>query len=469
MSDTIVQIPNTKLIDAIPASFLNGSYGSAQAIVTAWNGAVVDTVNKKLLVPFCGGHNDWTANFVFALSCAPFGTWQRLVESSTPAPSSTSVDYPAGSGKPMARHTYNGLAYLPDLQKIIIYSGAVSLNGSAYSDTWFLDPVTGTTTRKADGILGAYGMPLAVAPDGMVYVNINGSSPQNGLYKYNPTTNQWSQLTAWEDRRSNYMTAAFDPIRNDYWMIGGGEAVRYRIGQTITRSVITCTGATSIVSAYSPGFEWDPDLEKFVGWSGGLTLYVLDPVSFVITTRTMTGTNPGSAVTNGTFGRFRRFAPGKYVLLQGISTDVYEITLEGVGAPDVTPPLVSISNPANNAEVNGVISVTANASDDRGVVGVQFKLDGSNLGAEDTSSPYSVSWDTSGSPTGSHVLTAVARDAAGNTTTSDPITVNVKRSVNVSVSRPSDVGGTTTVQQVSGTSNVDVVVQHTADVIINIL
>jgi len=28
------------------------------------------------------------------------------------------------------------------------------------------------------------------------------------------------------------------------------------------------------------------------------------------------------------------------------------------------------------------------------VRGVQFKLDGANLGAEDTSSPYSVSWDT---------------------------------------------------------------------------
>ena len=29
-----------------------------------------------------------------------------------------------------------------------------------------------------------------------------------------------------------------------------------------------------------------------------------------------------------------------------------------------------------------------------GVVGVQFKLDGANLGAEDTAAPYSVSWNT---------------------------------------------------------------------------
>ena len=46
-----------------------------------------------------------------------------------------------------------------------------------------------------------------------------------------------------------------------------------------------------------------------------------------------------------------------------------------------------------------------------------------SLGAEDTSSaPYGVSWNTTTVANGTHTLTAVARDAAGNTTTS---TVNV--------------------------------------------
>ena len=40
------------------------------------------------------------------------------------------------------------------------------------------------------------------------------------------------------------------------------------------------------------------------------------------------------------------------------------------------------------------------------------------LGAEDTIAPYSVSWNTTTAANGSHTLTAVARDAAGNTTTS---------------------------------------------------
>ena len=58
-------------------------------------------------------------------------------------------------------------------------------------------------------------------------------------------------------------------------------------------------------------------------------------------------------------------------------------------------------------------------------MGVQFRLDGANLGAEDTTSPYSVSWNTTTVANGSHTLTAVARDAPGLTTTSTAVTVTV--------------------------------------------
>jgi hypothetical protein len=59
------------------------------------------------------------------------------------------------------------------------------------------------------------------------------------------------------------------------------------------------------------------------------------------------------------------------------------------------------------------------------VAGVQFKLDGNNLGAEDTSAPYAISWDTTRTANGSHTLTAVARDQLGLRWTSDPVTVTV--------------------------------------------
>jgi hypothetical protein len=93
--------------------------------------------------------------------------------------------------------------------------------------------------------------------------------------------------------------------------------------------------------------------------------------------------------------------------------------------PDGAAPLVSITAPVGGTTVSGSIPVAASASDDVGVVGVQFTLDGEALGAEDTTGPYSASWNTAGAANGSHTLTAVARDAAGNRTTSAPVTVTV--------------------------------------------
>ena len=73
--------------------------------------------------------------------------------------------------------------------------------------------------------------------------------------------------------------------------------------------------------------------------------------------------------------------------------------------------------PANGATVAGVQAVSANAGDAVGVSGVQFTLDGANLGAEDTTAPYGISWNTTAVSGGSHVLSAIVRDPSGNTAT----------------------------------------------------
>lgn len=71
------------------------------------------------------------------------------------------------------------------------------------------------------------------------------------------------------------------------------------------------------------------------------------------------------------------------------------------------------------------VSVTANATDNVGVAGVQFKLDGVNLGVEDMSAPYEITWNSTSVSNGAHALTAVARDPDGNIATSAVVTINV--------------------------------------------
>ncbi|MES2694824.1 MAG: Ig-like domain-containing protein, partial [Verrucomicrobiota bacterium] len=93
---------------------------------------------------------------------------------------------------------------------------------------------------------------------------------------------------------------------------------------------------------------------------------------------------------------------------------------------DTTAPTIALTAPSSSAIVRGMsVTTSATAADNVGVVGVQFKLDGSNLGTEDTSPSYSINWDTTTASDGSHTLTAVARDAAGNSTTATSVSVTV--------------------------------------------
>jgi hypothetical protein len=80
---------------------------------------------------------------------------------------------------------------------------------------------------------------------------------------------------------------------------------------------------------------------------------------------------------------------------------------------DSTSPLVALTSPAADATLTAgtSVSLAANASDNLGVAGVQFTVDGALVG-DDTTAPYSRSWTVT---VGSHAITAVARDAAGNT------------------------------------------------------
>jgi Concanavalin A-like lectin/glucanases superfamily/Bacterial Ig domain len=83
-----------------------------------------------------------------------------------------------------------------------------------------------------------------------------------------------------------------------------------------------------------------------------------------------------------------------------------------------------VTSPAAGATVSGTVDLNANASDNVGVTAVQLRVDGATI-ADDTSAPYSIPWDSRGVANGNHSITAVARDAAGNTRTSDPVSIVV--------------------------------------------
>jgi len=92
---------------------------------------------------------------------------------------------------------------------------------------------------------------------------------------------------------------------------------------------------------------------------------------------------------------------------------------------DTTAPTVSITAPSAST-VSGTITISATASDNVGVSGVQFKLNTTtDIGSEDTSAPYSISWDSTTVTNGLYSLTATARDAAGNLGVSAAVAITV--------------------------------------------
>jgi hypothetical protein len=125
----------------------------------------------------------------------------------------------------------------------------------------------------------------------------------------------------------------------------------------------------------------------------------------------------------------------------GVNVDVMAAAMAGTVAPppppppppppDTTAPSVSLTAPAAAATVSGTVSVTAAATDDVGVAGVRFLVDGVAVGTEDTAAPYAHAWATTALADGTHTLAATARDAAGNTRTTASVTVTVKNATTV--------------------------------------
>ena len=111
-----------------------------------------------------------------------------------------------------------------------------------------------------------------------------------------------------------------------------------------------------------------------------------------------------------------------------------------------TPPTVSITAPAAGATVSGsAVTVSASASASAGLTmaSVQFLVDGINWGSPILAAPWITSWSTTAVSNGTHSLSAIATDSAGDKTTS--------AAVSVTVNNPAPPTGSTTLDSYGGT------------------
>lgn len=99
----------------------------------------------------------------------------------------------------------------------------------------------------------------------------------------------------------------------------------------------------------------------------------------------------------------------------------------GATAQDVVAPTVRITAPASGTMVSGVVRISANAHDNVGVIQVEFFAGTTSIGTVTSvaTAPVELDWNTAAGINGTLSLTAQARDAAGNVTTSAAVAVTI--------------------------------------------
>jgi glucose/arabinose dehydrogenase/PKD repeat protein len=156
--------------------------------------------------------------------------------------------------------------------------------------------------------------------------------------------------------------------------------------------------------------------------------YASMPTAFTTTGGTAHATTVSGLVNGSSYTFYVRCQDGA----NNANPDDFLISFSVANPPsqDTTPPTASMTAPVGGSTVGGDVTVSATASDTVGVAGVQFLLGGVPLGAEDTTAPYSIVWNSTAVANGGpYQLSARARDAAGNQATATPVSVFVDNNV----------------------------------------
>ena len=340
------ELPSTHMADVCPPPYEH--YGCS-AVMSAWSGAAYDGNHDQLFV-FGGGHSDSYYNNVFVFDLATT-TWRRATELPAgltgddtlpvPAavydkrvepcglypsniPSGTPLNIPAAwlgatgylmadkcddpsivaqldAQQPRSRHTYGNLAFSEATNRFYALGGVV-LYPSGQSLTMRVegfDPVTNGWTRYADNTFVSYGTSATDGSGNIWYLSTTGK-----LAKYDAATDQW-QAQASDAMGGYYGGAAVDTSRNVLVVTADGKTLyAYALAQA-GAPLTTRMASSPVALAGAPGFEYSPALDRFVAWSGGSAVSMLDPVAWTWKAAPATGDVPTAASSQGTFGRFR--------------------------------------------------------------------------------------------------------------------------------------------------------------------
>jgi hypothetical protein len=351
------QLANTK-IDSVCA----GKQGFPEVLaiegcsaIESWSGGTFDTRRNRLIV-WGGGHGAYYGNELYALNVDDL-TMTRLNDPGLPLALCT--DSTANGTQPASRHSYDGIEYMSDSDRLFVFAGAHACpNGGMVGDTWTFRFDTMSWQKMNPGgnpPKASHSIATAYDPNTRSIFAADAFD----LYRYSLDTNTWTNLTNIYPGGVGYghtMTATIDPARKKFVMVGRdvadniGKVFVYDIGpgSSYARQTLPTTGGGAIFGGPGyPGVDYDPARDRIVAWNGGDIVYSLNLNTNLWTAETFPG-GPGALAYGdgccGTYGRWRySVKSGIFVVVNGTNHDAYALRL----APPVPPPASPTSLTAN--------------------------------------------------------------------------------------------------------------------------
>ena len=306
-ADYYSEIPSTTWGKVGPAS----NMAQPPSGIAAFSGMAIDERNGQILL-FGGGHSDYWGNEVWAWKMAE-RTWRKMYEPDalnnlSLAACQTSVDNAnrpgmwVPSGRPISRHTYDGVEYISHLGLMMAggsstYSGANEYLWSADTrasgtgcyfnspgDVWFYNPSTNAWSYKGSSQTDKTRVPVGVSTydstTGKVVVLGRSANYEMATYVYDPTANVFHQKfpstrVPWHGE----IAATYDSKRH-YVLFFGGDYPKsdklwaYSVDQNTWIDLSPATGLRpSAGGGYGIAYDSAADVIVVYGQSG---LWVYD-------------------------------------------------------------------------------------------------------------------------------------------------------------------------------------------------
>jgi hypothetical protein len=323
-----------------------------RAIVENWNGGAYDAARDRLLV-WGGGHFAYAGNEIYAFDVSRL-TWERASDPSL----KVDTDYRAGDdayedGTPRSSHSYGTILHVPTIDRFCSFGTTANFPASrSGKTTWCFDFGTRRWERRPPVPSVGFGSSCAWDPvQSRVWCRMNGTHA--ALVEWDPTADAWQVRAApLEQKQWAKHSAAVDPVRRRYVAVGGGKLYVYDIGRGASaQRPIASTGPQDIVEAANPGFEYDPVIDRFVGWSSGPEVLTLDPDTYEwrrVPPAASSTVRPTAPARNGTFGRFR-YVPSRnaYIVVNGVDEGVFLYRLSDLKRASVPPALAEAARSAD--------------------------------------------------------------------------------------------------------------------------